>query len=142
MAEAGAQIDIAALPAIEADPGQIQRLLRNLLTNALRFRRPDVAPRVEVSAEVERYGALPDVCRIEVRDNGLGFEEKYSERIFMPFERLHARSEYPGTGMGLAVCRRIAERHGGSIVARSRPGEGSAFIVRLPMRQPRTAAAR
>ena len=140
-AEAEADIKVSNLPTIEADPGQIQRLLRNLLTNALKFHRPGVPPRIEITAEVESYGALPDVCRIEVRDNGLGFEEKFSERIFMPFERLHARGKYEGTGMGLAVCRRIAERHGGSIVARSQPGEGSSFIVRLPVRQPHAAEA-
>ena len=75
------------------------------------------------------------MCRIRVVDNGIGFDEKYAERIFTMFERLHGRGKYEGTGIGLAICRRIAERHGGTIIAQSTPGEGSTFIVTLPVKQ-------
>ncbi|MDX1547823.1 MAG: ATP-binding protein, partial [Rhodothermales bacterium] len=136
--EAGeARVEIEALPEIEADPRQLRSLFRHLFSNAIKFRREGVPPEVHVRAEVERPGVGPALCRLTVQDNGLGFAEKYSERIFMPFERLHGRTTYPGTGMGLAISRRIAERHSGTIAARSTPGEGSVFIVRLPLRQER-----
>lgn len=73
------------------------------------------------------------MCRITVEDNGIGFEEKYLDRIFAPFQRLHTRREYPGTGIGLAICKQIVERHGGSITARSTPGEGTTFTILLPL---------
>ena len=83
-----------------------------------------------------RDGDTPQtVCRLEVRDNGIGFDEKYLDRIFTPFQRLHGRSAYAGTGMGLAICRRIVERHHGAITARSAPGEGATFIVTIPVYQ-------
>src|SRR5439155_13988698 len=85
-----------------------------------------------------RPDALPEQdCELTVEDNGIGFNEKYLDRIFAPFQRLHGRAEYEGTGMGLAICRKIVERHGGTITARSVPGQGSTFIVTLPRRQPR-----
>ena len=84
-----------------------------------------------------RQDATPndEVCELVVQDNGIGFEEKYLDKIFGMFQRLHGRSEYEGTGVGLAVCRRITDRHGGVITARSKPGEGAAFVATLPMRQ-------
>ena len=75
------------------------------------------------------------LCEITVQDNGIGFEEKYLERIFAPFQRLHGRAQFDGSGMGLAICRKIVERHGGTITARSAPGQGATFIVILPLRQ-------
>lgn len=128
--ETGGRITIGELPVIEADPLQIRQLLQNLLGNALKFHRSGVAPAIEVRSEV-RDG----ICLLVVADNGIGFEEKYADRIFTMFERLHGRGNYEGTGIGLAICRRIAERHGGTIVARSTPGEGSAFSVTLPIKQ-------
>ncbi len=124
---------------IEADPLQLRQLLQNLIGNALKFHRPDVPPHITI--EVQRLfatddhclGQVREICQLAVRDNGIGFDEKYLDRIFNVFQRLHGRHEFEGTGVGLAVCRRIAERHGGSITAHSRPGEGSTFIVSLPV---------
>lgn len=88
-----------------------------------------------MDAEAENRGT-DSFQEIIVEDNGIGFEQKYVDRIFAPFERLHGRSEYEGTGMGLAICRKIAERHGGTITARSVPNQGSTFIVTVPLKQP------
>jgi PAS domain S-box-containing protein len=136
----GGRIEVGTLPVIVADEVQIHQLLKNLVSNALKFRHPDVPPFVHIAADVEmeRLDSIPEpqpVCTIEVRDNGIGFEEKYLDRIFSPFQRLHGKDEYPGTGMGLAIARRIVERHRGEITARSTPGEGSVFIVKLPTGQ-------
>lgn len=120
------------LPTIDADPLQMRQLFQNLIGNALKFHRPKESPRVEIRA---RYAA--DEGRVEIRctDNGIGFEQKYAERIFEVFQRLHGRGEYEGTGIGLAVCRKITERHGGDITVASCPGEGSTFTISLPLRQ-------
>lgn len=127
---AGAAVSLEPLPTIDADPMQMRQLLQNLIGNALKFRKPSVAPVVGISAEVSSDN---QTCTISVSDNGIGFDEKYLDRIFNVFQRLHGRGAYEGTGIGLAVCRKIAERHGGSITARSKPGEGATFIVTLPM---------
>jgi PAS domain S-box-containing protein len=124
----GAQVESAELPAIQGDPQQIYHLLQNLIANALKFQRPDVAPQIQVYARQEN----DDCVCLYVADNGIGFEMKYLDKIFQPFQRLHGISEYPGTGMGLAICRKIVERHGGSITASSQPGQGSIFMIRLP----------
>ncbi len=128
MQDTGGHIYIGELPEIEADPLQMRQLLQNLAGNALKFHRPNVPALVKIDAVVSETR-----CRILVEDNGIGFEEKYAERIFTMFERLHGRGQYEGTGIGLAICRRIAERHGGTIEAHSKPGEGSTFIVTLPI---------
>lgn len=128
----GARVDVEDLPRLQADPMQIRQLLQNLIGNALKFHREGVPPRVRIASEPTDGKAF----RIRVEDNGIGFEPQYAERIFTLFERLHGRSEYEGTGMGLAICRKIAERHGGSITAESTPGEGTTFIVTLPAEQP------
>lgn len=125
------RIDIEPLPSLEADPTQMRMLLQNLLTNALKFHQPDVPPRVEVSGSVQG-----DTVTIRCADNGIGFEEKYKDRIFRIFQRLHPRHEYEGTGLGLAVCDKIVERHHGRIEVESEPGVGSKFTVKLPRRQP------
>ncbi len=131
--ETGGRVEIGDLPTIDADPLQMRQLIQNLLGNALKFHRAGVPPVVRMEATVTD-GATP-VCRLNVEDNGIGFDPKYLDRIFTPFQRLHGRTEYEGTGMGLAVCRRIAERHGGGITAESAPGEGARFLVELPLRQ-------
>jgi signal transduction histidine kinase len=120
--------DVGALPTISADPLQMQQLLQNLVANALKFHRDGVPPHVEIDAVV-----AGDEIQLSVRDNGIGFEPRYSLRIFRVFERLHGRGDYPGTGIGLALCRKIADRHGGTIVAYSEPGVGSSFTVTLPL---------
>jgi signal transduction histidine kinase len=122
----GATVRVGALPTISADEPQMRQLMQNLISNAVKFRRKDVTPEVEVSATREG-----DRLTLVVRDNGIGFDPQYSRRIFRVFERLNGRSEYPGTGIGLALCRKIAERHGGGVVADSVPGEGSTFTVTL-----------
>jgi PAS domain S-box-containing protein len=137
VAESGGRVDVGELPSIDADATQMQQLLQNLFGNALKFHRADAPPVVRVSSH-----ALPDGKRFEmtVQDEGLGFEQQYAERIFGMFQRLHGRSEFEGTGIGLAVCRKIVERHDGTIVARGVPGEGAAFTVTLPYRQPQELA--
>jgi light-regulated signal transduction histidine kinase (bacteriophytochrome) len=145
LSDSGGRIEIGALPEIDADPTQMRQLLQNLIANALKFRRPGVPPVVTLSAEPLREGrsarGKPARYRLSVADNGIGFEERYLDRIFTPFEQLHGRAEYEGTGMGLAICRKIAERHGGTITARSTPGAGSCFIVTLPVTLSREEAA-
>jgi PAS domain S-box-containing protein len=130
--ETGCRIEIENIPAIEADESQMSRLFQNLIGNALKFRGGDT-PHITV------YGKLDGrrICEIFVKDNGIGFDPQFAEIIFKPFQRLHGRSEYDGTGMGLAICRKIVERHGGNIRAESEPGAGSTFIIRLPVKQDR-----
>jgi light-regulated signal transduction histidine kinase (bacteriophytochrome) len=135
--QTGAKVDIGPMPSLEADPLQMRQLLQNLIANALKFHRPDASPHVRVEAEsvpgaLDPAGRGP-VCRIYVRDNGIGFEQKHADRIFKIFERLHGREEYEGTGIGLAVCRKIVDRHEGRITAEGVPNQGATFIVELPM---------
>jgi two-component system sensor kinase FixL len=131
--ESNASLEIGDLPTVEADPTQMRQLLQNLIGNALKFRRTGVPLTISIEAEPYQSTGGGPCIRLAVRDNGIGFEEKYQERIFTPFERLHGRDKYAGTGMGLAICRRIVERHGGSIEARGRLGEGATFFVTLPV---------
>jgi PAS domain S-box-containing protein len=140
----GGHVQIGPLPRLYSEPTQMRQLLQNLISNALKFHRPDVPPVVVVGSRIVNNGAEASLdhsrsdllCEITVQDNGIGFDEKYLDRIFQPFERLHGRGAYEGTGMGLAICRKIVERHWGTITARSTPGKGSTFIVALPLRQP------
>lgn len=130
--ETGATVEIVNLPTLDADALQMRQLFQNLISNALKFHKEDLSPLVKL--EAARQG---NMYEIKVIDNGIGFEEKYSDRIFTIFQRLHGRSAYEGTGIGLAVCRKIVERHGGTITARSTPGEGATFIFTLPVQQAR-----
>jgi light-regulated signal transduction histidine kinase (bacteriophytochrome) len=140
--ETGARVKVANLPTIDADPSQMRQLFQNLIGNALKYRQENVPPKIELASEFvsiesgtpkNRHGGL---CQIKVLDNGIGFEEQYAERIFGIFQRLHGREQYEGTGVGLAITRKIAERHGGSITANGRPGEGATFTVILPVSHP------
>ncbi len=128
---ADAEIEINADVTIRADEAQLRQLLNHLIMNALKYRRSEGRCRISVDVRPE---TMPDgeVCRIEVADNGIGFDMRYADKIFEPFQRLHERGSYPGTGMGLAICRRIVHRHRGAISVDSRPGEGSRFTVVLP----------
>ncbi len=124
-----AVIEVGTLPAIEGNDHLLSRLFQNLVENALKFS-GGRDPVVRIRAQL-----LDGSCTILVEDNGIGFDEKYLDRIFSPFQRLHNRITYDGTGMGLAICRKIVERHGGSITAKSTSGEGSVFIITLPEKQ-------
>ncbi|WP_297737039.1 ATP-binding protein [uncultured Maricaulis sp.] len=129
-----AKIRVGELPAIEADPGQMHQLFLNLLANALKFRRPGVQPSISIEGSVE-VGENGAIARIAVADNGVGFEPRHAERIFGMFERLHGRDEFDGTGVGLATCRKIAERHAGELTAWGEPDSGAVFTLLLPVRQ-------
>jgi signal transduction histidine kinase len=128
--QSGGRVEIGPLPPLQADPTQLRLLLQNLIGNGLKFHRPDVPPVVTVTGTVRGRQVL-----LTVADNGIGFDEKHKERIFRIFQRLHTRQEYEGTGLGLAVCEKIAQRHGGQITATGKPGEGAVFTVSLPRRQ-------
>ena len=128
----GAKVEVGALPCLMAEPTQMRQLLQNLISNALKFVKPGQAPHVKLgSRALPNDPAGKQVWEIDVEDQGIGFDEKYLKRIFGMLERLHTREEYEGTGIGLAICRRIAERHGGGITAKSRPGQGACFTVTL-----------
>ena len=137
--EAGGRVDVAAAPTIEADRTQMEQLFRNLIGNALKFRRPGVPPRVTVEiADEAEPGAVPwPAHTIVITDNGVGFEPSQGSKLFQPFKRLHARHHYEGAGIGLAICEKIVSRHHGWIVASGTPGEGATFTVTLPRQQPR-----
>ena len=136
--QTGGIVEISPLPKIRADPLQIRQLFQNLIGNGLKFHHPGTSPVVRLTARpVTELGGMTDTPRpawheIAIEDNGIGFEEIYLDRIFQVFQRLHGRSDYEGTGMGLAICRKIVERHMGRITARSTPGQGSTFLVILP----------
>jgi signal transduction histidine kinase len=131
------QVEIGKLPVIDADELQMRQLLQNLIGNALKFRRPEVPPVVKVAVETIAGDSGQKLCQLTVSDNGIGFDEKYLDRIFTVFQRLHTRGEYEGTGMGLAIVKKIALYHGGSITASSKPGHGATFIVTLPVVHPK-----
>ncbi len=129
--ETGGKVVAKKLPRISADPAQMHQLFQNLIVNALKFRRAETAPVIEVEAEADE---VKNLCHIRVKDNGIGFDPKYSEKIFNIFQRLNG-SEYEGTGIGLAICRKVVERHKGAIRAASQLGEGATFEITLPLRQ-------
>lgn len=138
----GGRVELGKLPAIMADPLQMRQLLQNLISNGLKFHKEGKPPVVKVYCELDKEqngpsGANTDAefFRLVVEDDGIGFDEKYCDKVFSIFQRLHSRSEYEGTGIGLAVCRKIVERHEGSITARSTPGRGARFIATLPLKQ-------
>ena len=137
------RVEFEDLPTIDADALQMRQLFQNVLGNALKYHRPGEAPVVKVYGKmanglgVNGAKGVPEnkLCEITFEDNGIGFDEKYLDRIFGIFQRLQTRGEYEGTGVGLAVCRKIVDRHNGTITARSRPDHGSAFIITLPLKQ-------
>lgn len=128
--ESGATITHDPLPTVVGDPIQIQQLFQNLIANGIKFRRAE-APQVHVGAE-PRVGEQGGEWLFSVRDNGIGIAPKYGERIFQIFQRLHNRRKYSGTGIGLAICKKIVERHGGRIWLDEQPGVGAAFHFTIP----------
>ena len=135
----GAKISSDPLPTLSADPMQMSQLLLNLVGNALKFVKPDTAPIIQITAKATSLPCLngegdgQPATEISIQDNGIGFDEAFMDKIFSAFQRLHHRDEYEGTGIGLAICRRIIERHGGSIAARSELGRGTTFTIILPL---------
>ncbi|MBI5409716.1 MAG: PAS domain S-box protein [Nitrospirae bacterium] len=143
--ETGGQIvDLDKLPVVSADPHQMRQLFQNLIGNALKFNKKDEPPVVKIScrpADGNGNGASDKgLYEITVEDNGIGFDEKYLDRIFGVFQRLHGRNDFEGSGIGLSVCRKIVMRHGGNITAKSAPGQGARFIFTLPAAGPQEAA--
>jgi len=147
--QTNAIVEIGELPKLEADESQMRQLMQNLIGNALKFSKRDEMPHIKIyceqftnsvgafsiNGEFHTTEAADNFCKIIVEDNGIGFEEKYLDRIFTVFQRLHGRGEYEGSGVGLAVCRKIVERHNGEITAESEPQKGAKFIVTLPLKQ-------
>ncbi|GAB3789166.1 hypothetical protein GCM10028818_57150 [Spirosoma horti] len=141
--QTGAQLQVGPLPTLTGDASQLGQLFQNLLSNALKFRRADVPPQIQVWAQAVAFVDLPagvkpgrvavEYHRIDVQDNGVGFEEKYLDRIFQIFQRLHGKNEYGGTGIGLAICEKVVTNHGGAITANSQPGQGATFTLYLPV---------
>ncbi len=140
------RVEVGEFTTIDADPLQMRQLLRNLIENALKFHRKEEPPMVTTQSRIlngEARGETGSVagddglCEITVEDNGIGFDEKYKDRIFGVFQHLHDLNDYGGTGAGLAICRKIVDRHGGTITATSAPGQGATFIVRLPVKHPK-----
>jgi PAS domain S-box-containing protein len=140
--QTGAVINASNLPTVRGDESQLRQLFQNLLSNALKFSLPDQPPVINVTTVVVKADKVPNssgrislaakFTKIDVSDNGIGFEQKYADRIFQVFQRLHSHSQYAGTGVGLAICQRVAENHGGAITATSQPGKGTTFSVYLP----------
>jgi signal transduction histidine kinase len=127
---------------IEADQLQIRQLFQNLIGNSLKFHKLDVPPVINITSRILSSAQLnkpgdTDWCEIIVKDNGIGFDPKYAERVFQMFFRLHNRTTHEGTGMGLAICKKIVERHNGEISAESTPGVGTTFRILLPVKQER-----
>jgi signal transduction histidine kinase len=125
--QSGGRIEVGSVPVVRGSRVQFREVFQNLIGNALKFRKADVAPVIRIDSV-----RTDSVHRISVSDNGIGFDQKYAERIFRPFERLHGRREYDGSGIGLAICQKVAARYGGRITAESQPGQGSTFVLELP----------
>jgi signal transduction histidine kinase len=146
--EKNAKVIVDKLPTLHVNPGLIRPLFYNLISNALKYCKKNISPVVSISSEMPNMPAETNgkpiehrFCRIYVQDNGIGFDQKYSEEIFGMFKRLHLNSEYEGTGIGLALCKKIVEEHNGYISAKSKLNEGSTFIISLPVKQPNANAA-
>lgn len=139
--QTGGYVEVSELLTISADPLQMRQLFQNLIGNALKFRQANEPPYVKIYSHIiEQPQSIADsvstaLCQITVEDNGIGFDSKYLDRIFQVFQRLHNRQEYEGTGMGLAICRKIVERHRGTLTAESQLGQGAKFIITLPVDQ-------
>jgi light-regulated signal transduction histidine kinase (bacteriophytochrome) len=141
--ETKARVVVESLPTVMGDASQLKMLFQNLLSNALKFHTPNSVPIVRVNSatiqtvdlppSVKPMTSVPAYSCIRVSDNGIGFDEKYLDRIFEVFQRLHGRNEFVGTGIGLAICEKVVTNHGGAITAISQPGQGATFSVYLPL---------
>ena len=131
-----AAVTLETLPSVHADPGQMYQLLKNLISNALKFHKPGEVPTICIYSRRSVADGKTNRWEVIVEDHGIGFEEEESGKIFNLFERLHSRDHFEGTGIGLSICKRIAEHHGGEILAISSPGEGAKFIIRFPETKP------
>jgi signal transduction histidine kinase len=129
-----ALITVDPMPLLRVIPGQIRQLFQNLIINALKFSLADVPPEIHVYA-VSDSSDSDEFCHIHVTDNGIGFEQKYADQIFTLFSRLHSYDQFEGTGIGLSICKKIAEKHGGAIQAFGEPGKGATFILDLPLKK-------
>jgi two-component system, LuxR family, sensor kinase FixL len=133
--ETGAVVEmVGEFPRLDVDERQLQQVFMNLIGNALKFHKPGEAPKVTITSDVQG-----NRCEIQIQDEGIGFEPEHAQRIFRVFERLHGESQYPGTGIGLAIVQKIIERHDGSITAQGQLGEGATFIITLPLQQKNAA---
>lgn len=137
MRATGASVDVGALPSIIGDATQLRLVFLNLVGNALKFGRAGVPPCICIGATAPS-GPAAEAVEIVIEDNGIGFDQKYAEQIFSPFQRLHSRKAYEGTGMGLAIVKEVVTAHGGRIGVTSTPGEGSRFLLTLPIGGPST----
>lgn len=137
--QSGASVDVGPLGSIVGDPRQLTQLFQNVIGNALKYRNTELPPKVVIRARRTIGGDRAERIVVDVSDNGIGFDPKQAERIFVLFERLHGRSSYDGTGIGLAICKKICERHGGTISATATPGQGATFTITLPTRHDRLA---
>lgn len=144
--EKKAVIQVDPIPGLEANPGQMRQVFQNILGNALKFSKDEVAPAIHISAELveekkidSRPSPKGSYCRIQIVDNGIGFDEIYLNRIFSIFQRLHNQEKYAGTGIGLAIVKKIIEKHNGLVTAESTEGSGSRFIIILPLQQAQKA---
>ena len=126
--ESDAKVTIDPLPSLMVDGGQIGQLFQNLISNAIKFR-DNEPPQIHISSEKNE-----NKWTFSVRDNGIGIDPEYSSRIFEIFQRLHSKEEYPGSGIGLAICKKIVERHGGNIWIESEPGKGTSFYFSIPIK--------
>ncbi|MBA2250690.1 MAG: hypothetical protein H0W12_10935 [Chitinophagaceae bacterium] len=142
IAEKEVQVESELLPLLAVNPVLIRPLFFNLIGNAIKYSRKDIRPAIKIYSEYSagQNGSTGQevknkYCRIYIQDNGIGFDQKYSEQIFGMFKRLHLHTEFEGTGIGLALCKKIVEEHNGFITARSKVNEGSVFIISLPVNQ-------
>jgi len=143
-----AVITVDKLPVLKVIPGQFRQLFQNLIINALKFSKPNCKPEIHIFSEKIKGMQLAgisqdqyneDYCNIYIRDNGIGFEQKYADEIFILFKRLNSYDKFEGTGIGLSICKKIVEKHKGYIAASGKVGEGATFVISLPLREPKTS---
>jgi two-component system CheB/CheR fusion protein len=144
--EKNAEIKVGKLPIIEAVPGQMRQLFQNIISNALKFTRDEVSPLIVIESAIVNEEAADGMvkpgqyCRVTITDNGVGFDQQYADKIFTIFQRLHTKTEFEGTGIGLAICKKIVEKHKGHISAASKIDEGTQFTILLPVKQDNSAS--